>query len=142
MSFTGYDGSGDQQGLFENQPVEKVRGKIFGQAQNKYCWIGTSGFSYDDWVGRVYPQQLKRKQWFDYYCDMFNALELNMSYYRLPSKKVIQSFVNRAPKGFFLSIKAHQSMTHHEQTDYVPAFNELLRQIGEHGMYSLLLLQF
>ena len=142
MSFTGYDASGDQQSLFENQPVEKTRGIISGKAYNKYCWIGTSGFSYDDWVGRVYPKQLKRKQWFDYYCDMFNALELNMSYYRLPSKNVIQSFVNRAPKGFFLSVKAHQSITHNAQMDYVPAFNELMHLIGDHGMYSVLLLQF
>jgi uncharacterized protein YecE (DUF72 family) len=73
---------------------------------------------------------------------MFNALELNMSYYRLPSKNVIQSFVNRAPKGFFLSIKAHQSITHNGQMDYVPAFNDLMHLIGDHGMYCVLLLQF
>ena len=141
MSFTRYDRPGNQQTLFEDQSVAQ-HPELRSKDPRKNYWIGTSGFSYDDWVGEIYPKHLPKKQWFDYYCKMFNALELNMSYYRLPSKKVIMSFLNRAPKPFFLSVKAHQSITHGRQMELVGAFNDLMNLIGDHGMHSVLLLQF
>lgn len=142
MSFIRYDEEREQQTLFDNQPDNNQAKREPKQKRMKNCWIGTSGFSYDDWIGEVYPRQLPKNKWFDHYCDLFDALELNMSYYRLPSKKVIQSLLNRAPSDFFLSVKAHQSMTHKNQMDFVPAFNELMSMIGDYGVYSVLLLQF
>jgi len=142
MSFIRYDDEGTQQILFENQLDSNQAKRESTPNWMKNCWIGTSGFSYVDWVGEVYPLQLSKNKWFDYYCSLFNALELNMSYYRLPSKKVVQSLLNRAPKDFFLSVKAHQTMTHKNQMDFVPAFNELMNMIGDYGVYSVLLLQF
>jgi len=141
MSFTRYDGKGDQQTLFEGGSAEQKL-ELSAKSLQKNYWLGTSGFSYNDWVGEIYPKRLPKEQWFDYYCKIFNALELNMSYYRLPSKKVIMSFLNRAPKPFFLAVKAHQSITHGRQMDLVGAFNDLMNLIGDHGMYSVLLLQF
>ncbi|MFW6262544.1 MAG: DUF72 domain-containing protein [Thermotogota bacterium] len=142
MSFTRYEGNGNQQPLFKNEFVGIPRKPMPKKNHKKHYWIGTSGFSYDDWVGEVYPERLNKNKWFDYYCSLFNALELNMSYYRLPSKKVIFSFLNRAPKDFFLSVKAHQTITHKKQMDFVPAFNDLMSLIGGHGMHAVLLLQF
>ncbi|NLT83863.1 DUF72 domain-containing protein, partial [Coprothermobacter proteolyticus] len=51
--------------------------------------VGTSGFSYQDWVGAVYPETLKKTQWFDYYATVFNTVEINSSFYAIPSKKTI-----------------------------------------------------
>jgi uncharacterized protein YecE (DUF72 family) len=47
--------------------------------------LGTSGFSYDDWIGPVYPQDLPRWKWLPFYAEQFNTVELNVTYYRLPS---------------------------------------------------------
>jgi len=60
--------------------------------------VGTSGFSYQDWVGTVYPETLKKTQWFDYYATVFNTVEINSSFYAIPSKKTIDSLCRRAPK--------------------------------------------
>ena len=50
--------------------------------------IGTSGFSYKDWVGPVYPQELPQWQWLPYYAQSFDTVELNVTYYRLPTAKM------------------------------------------------------
>ena len=48
-------------------------------------YIGTSGYSYDDWVGRYYPPTLKKGQFLEYYAREFPAVEVNYTYYRIPS---------------------------------------------------------
>ncbi|MGE4583265.1 MAG: DUF72 domain-containing protein [Sphaerochaeta sp.] len=73
--------------------------------------IGTSGYSYTEWVGPVYPQGTKPEEFLAYYATMFASVELNFSYYRMPEATQLALMHQIAPSLHF-SIKAHQSLTH------------------------------
>ncbi len=75
-------------------------------------FIGTSGWTYDHWVGRFYPQNLPRKKWFEYYCARYPAVELNASFYRIPTIKAIQGWHSRSPEDFRFSVKISRLITH------------------------------
>ena len=76
--------------------------------------IGTSGFSFRDWVGKVYPKEIKKGEMLNYYINNFpfNALEINVSYYKLVSGAVYDSFVNRTPDTYDFIVKAYKGITH------------------------------
>ena len=76
--------------------------------------IGTSGFSFDDWKGRVYPRHLRKEEWLNYYEQElgFNALEVNYTYYTLPSPRTLESMSHKTSAGFEFVIKAFKGMTH------------------------------
>lgn len=82
--------------------------------------IGTSGFSFDDWVGVVYPEGIKKHEMLPYYEKSlgFKALEVNYTYYSMPSVKTMESFARRTSRDFSFIVKAHKSMTH-EKTDNI-----------------------
>jgi uncharacterized protein YecE (DUF72 family) len=80
--------------------------------------IGTSGFSYNDWVGPFYPAGLASSRWFEYYAQEFNCVEINASYYAWLADSTIRSLIDRAPANFTFAIKLHQSLTHSSE---VPA---------------------
>jgi len=77
-------------------------------------YIGTSGYYYKNWVGEFYPSSLKSYEFFDYYSNVFNTLELNSTFYRIPTKSTLNSWKYKLKKkeNFKLSIKAHKSLTH------------------------------
>jgi uncharacterized protein YecE (DUF72 family) len=104
--------------------------------------MGTSGFSYKDWVGPVYPENLQPWQWLGYYAERFNTVELNVSYYRLPSKKMASGWVDRTPDDFLFTLKAHQSITHERKDPDFEAFLESLAPIREAGKLACILVQF
>lgn len=91
-----------------------------------YC--GTSGFSYDDWAGVYYPERLPRKNWFSYYAQEFNTVELNFTYYALPDYTTMKSLAAKAPQGFLFAVKANQEMTHKRQQDG-HVFQQFLKSI-------------
>lgn len=76
--------------------------------------VGTSGFSFEDWRGPVYPPGLKKGQWLAFYeRDLgFKALELNYTYYRMPSARTLEGLSRKTSADFEFSVKAHQDMTH------------------------------
>ena len=76
--------------------------------------VGTSGWSYDDWVGPFYPTEMSNKkgEWFAYYAKFFNTVEINSSFYRPPGEFQVQSWIKKAPKGFEYSAKMPQLVTH------------------------------
>ncbi|MDH5637074.1 MAG: DUF72 domain-containing protein, partial [Nitrospinota bacterium] len=76
--------------------------------------VGASGFSYDDWIGPVYPQGTKRSDMLHYYAHelKFDLVELNYTYYTMPEPKGIEGMLSRVEPGFAFIAKAHQSMTH------------------------------
>jgi len=78
--------------------------------------VGCSGWSYDDWVGRFYPAELaKRKnEWFSYYADHFNTVEINSTFYRPPNEFLVKAWINKAKpmEGFEYSVKMPQLVTH------------------------------
>jgi len=81
--------------------------------------IGTSGFSFPDWVGPVYPTGLNKAEWLSYYERElgFSALEINYTYYSMPSRKTLSSMSARTSADFTFVVKAHGSMTHELWTD-------------------------
>lgn len=78
----------------------------------KNLFIGTSGFSYKDWIENFYPLDLASNQWLEYYSRNFKTLELNSPFYRLPSEKTFLNWKKRTPKDFLFSLKANQRITH------------------------------
>jgi len=74
---------------------------------------GTSGFSYSDWKdGIFYPKGLPRKKWLEYYASVFNTVELNVTFYRLPKKETFQDWHRRTPDNFLFTLKASRYITH------------------------------
>lgn len=76
-------------------------------------WIGTSGFSYPHWgKGVFYPSDLPQTKWFEYYCQHFKTVELNVSFYRLPKKETFTGWRKRAGKDFIFAVKGSRYITH------------------------------
>jgi len=76
--------------------------------------VGTSGFSFDDWRGIVYPPSLKKEAWLPFYEQELGlrALEINYTYYRMPAARTLEALSRKTSADFEFSVKAHQSMTH------------------------------
>ncbi|MDF1500836.1 MAG: DUF72 domain-containing protein [Anaerolineales bacterium] len=104
--------------------------------------MGTSGFSYEDWVGPVYPEGLPKGQWLGYYAEHFDTVELNVSYYRIPSQKIAEGWVERTPDHFLFTLKAHQSITHEREHPEFEAFLSTVAPISEAGKLACILAQF
>jgi uncharacterized protein YecE (DUF72 family) len=75
-------------------------------------YIGCSGFYYKDWKEVFYPKGWPQKKWFEYYCQHFNTLEINNSFYRFPEYNNLASWYNRSPEDFIFTIKATRTITH------------------------------
>jgi len=81
--------------------------------------IGTSGFSFQGWMGPVYPTYLKKNQLLQYYEQIlgFDILEINSTYYALPSRKSMESLVKRTSPNFQFTVKAYKEITHQIKDD-------------------------
>lgn len=77
-------------------------------------YLGTSGYSFDDWIGRVYPEGIKKSQMFAYYLNNFgmNSVEINYTYYKMPARKVFQHYAAITPEDFRFSVKLFSGITH------------------------------
>jgi len=74
--------------------------------------IGTSGWSYKDWVEVFYPKKLKSSDWLTYYAKTFDCTEINSSFYRLPPQQTVINWVNKVPKNFLFCPKMSRYLTH------------------------------
>ncbi|MFP3975585.1 MAG: DUF72 domain-containing protein [Dehalococcoidia bacterium] len=74
--------------------------------------IGTSGWHYDHWREVFYPPELPKKKWFDFYSRHFSTVELNNSFYRLPSENTFANWRDSSPPGFLFAVKASRFITH------------------------------
>jgi uncharacterized protein YecE (DUF72 family) len=74
--------------------------------------IGTSGWQYDHWRGRLYPRGLPVARWFDRYAEAFDTVELNVTFYRQPTAQVFEGWARRAPDDFVFAVKASRFLTH------------------------------
>ncbi len=75
-------------------------------------FIGTSGWHYNDWKGRFYPEKLPKAKWLEYYARHFTTLELNNSFYRLPSEEAFARWYGSSPPGFTFAVKVSRYITH------------------------------
>ena len=75
--------------------------------------IGTSGYSYKHWSNGVfYPQGLRQTKWLEYYCNHLDSVELNVSFYRLPSLKAFRNWHQQTPANFSFAVKGSRYITH------------------------------
>ena len=96
--------------------------------------IGTSGYSYIEWVGSVYPAGTRQKDFLALYAGQFRTVELNFSYHRMPEAKYLAKMLVDAGPGLSFAIKAHRTLTHEvdpykwedEANTYLTAIQPLL----------------
>jgi uncharacterized protein YecE (DUF72 family) len=74
--------------------------------------IGTSGYVYRDWRGRVYPADLPARGWLGYYASHFDTVELNSAFYRLPSVAAYRGWRAQVSASFLFAVKASRYLTH------------------------------
>lgn len=74
--------------------------------------IGTSGYVYPHWRGRFYPAGLPARAWFEFYAERFDTVELNTTFYRLPTEKGVKGWAEQAPRGFLFAVKGSRYLTH------------------------------
>jgi uncharacterized protein YecE (DUF72 family) len=74
--------------------------------------IGCSGWNYRDWRGIFYPEKLPAKRWLEHYAEHFDTVEVNNTFYRLPSQSAVAGWVEHTPPGFVLAVKASRYLTH------------------------------
>ena len=107
--------------------------------------IGTSGYSYNEWIGPVYPKGTKADQFLNYYANLFQTVELNFSYYKMPTATQLNMMAEQAPSLLF-SIKAHQEMTHNiDPTKWRIVTSEYrlaISALQKRGALAAVLLQF
>ena len=106
--------------------------------------IGTSGFSYDDWRGPFYPPDLPRTKMLGWYARVFDTVEINASFYRIPTPATFSRMVAQTPDGFEFAVKTHQSLTHTPRVDgsLVQLFRDAVRPLAESGRLACLLVQY
>jgi uncharacterized protein YecE (DUF72 family) len=106
--------------------------------------IGTSGYSFEDWVGAFYPPDIRKGDMLSYYAKNFNVVEVNSSYYRIPHPAVFFQMEKKTPPGFEFFVKANQAMTHEGKTDkgLYDSFLEACRPFKEAGKFRGVLAQF
>jgi uncharacterized protein YecE (DUF72 family) len=74
--------------------------------------VGTSGYSYKEWRGTFYPEDLPAADMLTYYAERLPAVEINNTFYRLPKRHVLEAWASRVPEGFRFVLKASRRITH------------------------------
>jgi uncharacterized protein YecE (DUF72 family) len=74
--------------------------------------VGTSGWSYKEWKGSFYPEKIAAEEMLPYYAARFSTVEVNNSFYRIPSEKVLASWADQVPENFRFVMKASRRITH------------------------------
>jgi uncharacterized protein YecE (DUF72 family) len=101
-------------------------------------WVGTSGYSYREWKGGFYPEDLPADEMLRFYATRLPAVEINNTFYRLPKASVVESWAEQVPSGFRFVIKASRRITHIKrlknalsETDYLfTTLRSLDRRLG------------
>jgi uncharacterized protein YecE (DUF72 family) len=74
--------------------------------------VGCSGWNYRHWRGSIYPEKLPTKRWLEHYAELFDTVEVNNTFYRLPSQSAVEGWVEGSPRGFRFAVKASRYLTH------------------------------
>ena len=74
--------------------------------------IGCSGWQYRHWKGSFYPEPLRQADWFDHYASVFDTVEINNSFYRLPEPETFARWATQSPPAFLFAVKASRFLTH------------------------------
>jgi uncharacterized protein YecE (DUF72 family) len=104
--------------------------------------LGTSGFSYDDWVGVFYPPDLPKREWLSFYAREFDTVELNVTYYRVPDRRTVLGWIDRTPSDFVFAVKAFGGLTHERREPDFAGFVEAIEPLRQAGKLGCVLAQF
>jgi len=113
-------------------------------ADLKKTRVGTSGYSFLDWIGTFYPSGIEKGKMLDYYVQHFDTVEVNSSYYRIPHPKVFENMEKKTPPEFQFFIKVHKYITH-DRKDLIETLDEFrtaIEPIANADKLSGLLVQF
>jgi uncharacterized protein YecE (DUF72 family) len=94
-------------------------------------YVGTSGFSYPTWRGEFYPVGSKPADFLRLYSELLPSVELNATFYRLPSEEQLRVWAERTPPEFRFAVKMSRRITHSGALDLVGTFCEQVRALGE-----------
>lgn len=75
-------------------------------------WVGTSGYNYPEWKGTFYPADLPAARMLSFYSERFSVVEINATFYRMPTEKSLAGWADATPPGFRFALKAPQRITH------------------------------
>jgi uncharacterized protein YecE (DUF72 family) len=132
-----------QPSLFIEEEKRLIPPRSLWKLAKRNIFLGTSGYSYEDWIGPFYQSGMKKNQMLDYYQFFFPAIELNYTYYSMPRPSTLFQLRNKAPHMKF-SVKAHQSMTHDRRSirqDWKD-FADAMVVLADTGQLAALLFQF
>ena len=98
-------------------------------------YIGTSGWNYDHWREAFYPASLDSADWLGFYAERYPSVEINATFYRLPSDSSLDEWRETVPSDFRFAVKASRYITHMKKLkdpdDSTPAFFEKIDRLGE-----------
>jgi uncharacterized protein YecE (DUF72 family) len=98
--------------------------------------IGTSGWNYRHWKGCFYPEDLPSNRWFYHYCQTFDTVEINNTFYHQPDERTFDRWREQAPEGFSYAVKANRYLTHmrklNEPGEPLERFLAGARRLREH----------
>lgn len=107
-------------------------------------FVGTAGFSYKDWKGVFYSPETKPRDMLEVYSSVFPVVEINSTYYAIPTPDRIRAMAERTPLDFQFTVKANREMTH-EISKYAAVFDSFrkaIRPLQDHGKLGCVLAQF
>lgn len=96
--------------------------------------IGCSGWVYKDWRGVVYPAAARQRDWFGYYASEFDTVEINNTFYRLPTPAAVEGWAAQAPPGFVYAVKLGAFGSHRmklrDASSWLPNHLDRVRRLG------------
>jgi uncharacterized protein YecE (DUF72 family) len=119
--------------------------RVAAQGERRRVRIGCSGWNYRDWRERVYPKGVPARRWLQHYATLFDTVEVNTTFYRLPSRDAVANWATQTPPGFLFAVKASRYLTHVKRlTDLgqgVERFYERIEPLIEAGKLGPVLWQ-
>jgi uncharacterized protein YecE (DUF72 family) len=95
------------------------------------AYVGTSGFSYPSWRGGFYPERAKPAEFLEFFSARLPSVELNTTFYQLPSEERLQRWAEQTPTEFRFGVKMSRRITHGGRLELLPTFTEQVRALGE-----------
>ncbi len=96
--------------------------------------VGCSGWVYRDWRGIVYPEHLPQRRWFEHYATLFDTVEINNTFYRLPPPETTEAWGAQAPPGFTYALKLGQFGSHRmklrDSASWLPNHLDRVERLG------------
>jgi uncharacterized protein YecE (DUF72 family) len=96
--------------------------------------VGCSGWQYKDWRGVVYPDAIPQRRWFEHYTTLFDTVELNNTFYRLPPVTTVEKWAAQAPPGFTYALKLGAFGSHRmklrDAASWLPNHLDRARRLG------------